>query len=113
MAILTDVGEELLLEYLFKRTGSELCLAINPDLTECTDEAYSRIDLSDYLGSVSDGFITNNVSFTFDTGTEVVSYWFIVDPVSGDPVAYDVLPSPQVGEFRFPAGALRLEAISG
>ena len=112
MAVLTQDGVSALLNYLFNRTGCELALAVDADLTECDDPAYERIDLPDFLGDIVGSSISNNLSFTFDTGDQVVNYWFVVDPV-GDTIVYDALPNPQVGEFRFPVGALRLEAISG
>jgi hypothetical protein len=112
MAILTEVGENNLLDFLFVTAGTELGLAIDADLTECTDPEYARIALDDYVAAAENGVVTNNVSITFNTGDEVVSYWVIYDP-SNDAIVYDTLPSPQVGEFRFPIGALRLEAISG
>jgi hypothetical protein len=112
MAILTEDGVVALLDYLFKRSGCELALAVDSSLTECTDPAYSRVALPDFLGTTTTSGVTNDTSFTFDTGEQVVSYWFVVDPL-GDAIVYDVLPSPQVGEFRFPIGALRFETISG
>jgi hypothetical protein len=112
VAVLTDDGESTLLNFLFKRTGCELGLAVDADLTECTADNYARIDLTAVLGSVVNASISNSAAFTFDCGEQVVAYWFVADP-SNNKIVFDVLPNPQIGEFRFPVGALRLEAISG
>lgn len=112
MATFTTDGEILMLTTLFKNVGCELGLASDADLTELTDGDYARADLSASMGAVTDGAVQNSAEITFDTGTQTASWWFITDD-TGDKICYGPLPSPQTGEFRFPVGAIRFEAISG
>lgn len=112
MAEFTPEGETLMLSTLFKNVGTELCLAVNSDLDELTDGAYSRADLSTIMDTVTDGAVQNGVEIIFDTGSETATWWFVSDD-QNDPIVFGPLPNPQTGEFRFPEGAIRFEAISG
>jgi hypothetical protein len=112
MATFTEDGEKFVLNKVFKSAGHELCLASDADLTEITDSNYARVELPSVLTEPQDGFVANGNIIVFNVGEQTASWWFVVD-ASGDKLVFGALPSPQFGEFQFPVGAIRFEAISG
>lgn len=112
MATFTSDGEELILNALFKTAGHELCLASNSDLDEITDPLYARIELDSILSEPGEGFVFNDEIVTFNAGQQSASWWFVITPANKK-IAFGPLPSPQFGEFRFPVGAIRFEAVAG
>ena len=112
MATFTEDGEKFVLNSLFKTAGHELCLASNADLDEITDSNYFRVDLTSVLGEPEDGYIFNDEVIEFNVGTQTASWWFVITG-DDDKLAFGPLPTPQFGEFRFPVGAIRFEAIAG
>jgi len=113
MVTLTIAGENAVLNHLFTRAGTELALATDATFTEVDDPAYDRADLPDALAAPDGGAVINDTVITFDCGSDVATHWMVLDPDTSEVLAYGQLPSPQTGEFTFPIGSLRIEAISG
>lgn len=113
MITFTEAGEEYVLDHLFKTAGVELCLAVDPELTEVVDASYARVDLPDFMGAVSGGAISNDTAVTFSIGDEVASWWFITDATGATPVAFGPLTNPVTGTFTLPIGGLLFQAIAG
>jgi len=112
MATFTEDGEKFVLNKVFKTEGHELCLASNANLDEITHASYSRIELDSILNDPQEGFVSNGSNVVFNVGDQVASWWFVTDNDSNK-LVFGPLPSPQFGEFQFPTGAIRFEAISG
>jgi hypothetical protein len=113
MITFTEAGEAYVLDYLFKTSGVQLCLAVDPTLTEVVDTSYARVDLPDVMGDVTGGSVSNDTAVTFNIGEEVASWWFITDSTGDEPVTYGPLPSPVTGTFTLPIGGLLFQAIAG
>lgn len=115
MITLTTEGANALLETVFTGEDIFLCLASDADLTEITDPAYSRVELTTVLGEPVDGIVTNDTAITFDAGDESAAWWFAAR-VSGEtvtPLAYGPMPSVTTGEMTFSVGAITFTAIAG
>jgi len=112
MATFTEDGEKFVLNKVFKTAGHALCLASDADLTEITNSNYARVELESVLTEPEEGFVVNDSVIVFNVGDETASWWFVVDS-SDNKLVFGALPSPQFGEFQFPIGAIRFEAISG
>jgi hypothetical protein len=113
MITFTEAGETYLLDYLFKTTGVQLCLAADATLIEVVDAEYVRVDLADVMGDIAGGSVSNATAVTFSIGDEVASWWFITDAAGDEPVVFGPLPSPVTGTFTLPVGGLLFQAIAG